>query len=344
VAFLVAASSFPAPTFQWRKGADAIAGATGTVLNLTNITTADSGNYSVVVTNSVGAVTSNVAVLTVAAANPGRLINLSILTNVTAANPIFTVGTFVGGSGTTGTKALLIRAGGPSLAQLGVTGALPDPKLDIFTGQSVVASNDDWGGGGALTAAFAQVGAFGFAPATSKDAAVFNAAMPIGAHTVQIGGVGGGTGMVIAELYDATPSAAFTITTPRLVNVSVLKQINAGTILTAGFVVGGATPRTVLLRAIGPTLTGAPFSVEGAMADPRIELFDRNSTVVASNDNWGGGAALTSAFAAVGAFALNGASRDAALVVTLDPGNYTAQVSGVGNTGGVALVEVYEVP
>ncbi|MGH7956966.1 MAG: immunoglobulin domain-containing protein, partial [Opitutaceae bacterium] len=261
VSFNVAASGVPAPTFQWRKGTDAIAGATGVTLSLTNVTTADSGNYTVVAANSVGSVTSNTAVLAVNPANPGRLLNLSILTSITAANPLFTVGTFVGGAGTTGSKAVLVRAGGPSLAQFVGAGAISDPQLDIFAGQTVVASNDNWGGGAGLSAAFAQVGAFAFAPPASRDAAVLNSAMPIGAQTVQISGVGGATGMVIAELYDATPATAFTITTPRLVNVSVLKQIDAGAPLTAGFVVGGATSRTVLVRAIGPTLADAPFSV-----------------------------------------------------------------------------------
>jgi hypothetical protein len=344
VTFTVAASGVPAPTFQWRKGSDAIAGATGTSLSLPNVSAADSGNYTVIVTNSVASVASNVAVLTVQAANPGRLINLSILTSITPTDTFFTVGTFVGGTGTAGSKAILVRAGGPSLAQFVGSAALADPQLDIFSGQSVIASNDNWGGGAQLSATFAQVGAFGFAPATSRDAAIFNAAMPGGAYTAQIRAVGGATGTVIAELYDATPASAFTLTTPRLVNLSVLKQIEAGTSLTAGFVVGGATSRRVLIRAIGPTLAGAPFNVTQRMADPVIELFDGNMTVVAANDNWGGGAELTAAFAAVGAFGLEAATRDAALVLTLDPGNYTARVSGVGSTGGTALVEVYEVP
>ena len=62
------------------------------------------------------------------------------------------------------------------------------------------------------------------------------------------------------------------------------------------------------------------------------------------NDNWGGGSSLAAAFTQVGAFALAPDSRDAALLVTLEPGNYTVQVSGAGGTTGVALVEVYEVP
>ena len=154
-------------------------------------------------------------------------------------------------------------------------------------------------------------------------------------------GVNGATGTVIAELYDATASGTFGPTTARLINVSVLKQISAGTTLTAGFVIGGTTARTVLVRAIGPTLVG--FGVASPMADPKLDLFS-GQTVIASNDNWGGDAQLTAVGTAVGAFEIvNLASKDAVLVVTLAPGNYTAQVSGIGG-GGTALVEVYEVP
>ena len=71
----------------------------------------------------------------------------------------------------------------------------------------------------------------------------------------------------------------------------------------------------------------------------------RGTTLIQGNDNWGGTSALTTAFSQIGAFALtNNASRDAALLVTLAPGSYTAQVSGTGGTTGVALVEVYELP
>ena len=124
-------------------------------------------------------------------------------------------------------------------------------------------------------------------------------------------------------------------------NVSVLKHLGTG--LTAGFVIGGTGAKTVLIRAVGPTLGGAPFNVGGVVADPQMTLFT-GPVAVATNDNWGGTAQLTAAFAQVGAFALPANSRDAALLATLQPGNHTVQVSGVGGTTGVAIVEVYEVP
>ncbi len=97
----------------------------------------------------------------------------------------------------------------------------------------------------------------------------------------------------------------------------------------------------MLIRAVGPTL-GA-FGVSGALADPKLELY-AGTALIQSNDNWAGTAALGSAFSAVGAFSLDPASKDSALLVTLPPGSYTAQVSGVNGATGVALVEVYEVP
>ena len=114
-----------------------------------------------------------------------------------------------------------------------------------------------------------------------------------------------------------------------------------GDILIAGFVIGGQTSKTVLIRAIGPTL-GA-FGVPGVLANPKLELFT-GSTKINENDNWGGAPALSDAFLSVAAFPLPAASADAVLLVTLAPGSYTAQVSGVGATTGVALVEVYEIP
>lgn len=338
-----------ATTYQWRLNGTPIPGATAATYNAPGLGASGAGTYDVLIRDGSTSLTSAPVVVTIVPVS--RIANLSILTNVRTADPFFTVGTVIGGAGTSGSKTLLVRAAGPSLAQLGVSGALPDPMLNLYAGQTLMSSNDNWGGTTTLAAMFTQVGAFAYMASNSRDAAVYNPSMPAGSYTVQISGVAGTTGTVIAELYDATPSANFTLATPRLVNVSVLKQINPGEILTAGFVLAGTTPKTVLVRAVGPTLASAPFNVSGAMADPRVELFS-GQAVTASNDNWGtpvgpgapSAPQITAVFAQVGAFALPTGSRDAALLVTLAPGNYTAQVSGVGNTGGLAIVEVYEVP
>jgi hypothetical protein len=272
-------------------------------------------------------------------ANPGRLVNLSLLTEL-AAEESFTLGFVVGGVGTVGSKPLLVRAAGPSLGQLGVANPHSDPKLELFVGAAKAGENDNWGGSSGVAGAFLQVGAFAYSGASSRDAAVFDAAVAPGNNSVIVSGVGSAAGTVIAELYDASPSALAGQATPRLVNVSVLKSIGAG--LTAGFVVGGGSARSILVRAIGPTLKKA-FGVTGTDDDPRLTLFS-GETKLASNDNWGGGASLKASFASVGAFSLSDSSNDAALVASLPPGNYTVQVAGEKAVGGVVLVEIYELP
>ena len=334
-----------APTYQWLKYGVALAGATNRTL-VVPATAETVGSYSVVVTDALLSGTSASATLSLATtAEISRLINLSILTNISAADPDFTMGTVLGGTGTSGNKPLLVRAVGPSLGALGVPDTLDDPKLEMFAGAATFATNDNWGGGTALSNAFVQVGAFAYTAGNSRDAALFNAATPPRDYTVRVSsGVAGASGAVIAELYDATAASAFTATTARLINVSVRKQIDAGATLTAGFVIGpsgGTVARTVLVRAIGPGL--GVFGVPGTMPDPKLELFS-GANVIAASDNWGGDASLTAAGKAVGAFAIADLqSKDAMILVTLAPGNYTAQVTGSGS-GGVALVEVYEVP
>ena len=124
-------------------------------------------------------------------------------------------------------------------------------------------------------------------------------------------------------------------------NLSTRGQVGTGSnILIAGFVVGGDVPKQVLVRAVGPSLT--QFGVTGALADTQLQLF-QGSSLKETNDNWGGVAAISTAANQVGAFAFGPTSLDSAILTTLPPGAYTAQVSGVGGRTGVALVELYDV-
>lgn len=328
-------------TYQWRKDNTNIPGATAASLTLTNVTAASAGSYSVVITNAAGTVTSGGATLSlVAASDVGRLVNMSIRTTAGSGDGMLIVGVALGGRGTAGTKAVLLRAAGPTLTAFGVGGALADPVLTVFQGTTQIAQNDDWSGG----FDFSTVGAFAFSGTTPRDAGYYNAAVPAASYSIQIAGKNNQTGIALAEIYDATPASSFAATTPRLVNVSARTQVGTGdNILIAGFAVGGSSPVRVLIRAAGPALT--PLGVGGALADPRLEVFNAGNSRVAENDNWSGTAALKDAFQSVAAFAFPAdTSRDAALVATLPPGTYTAQISGVGNTTGVALVEIYELP
>jgi uncharacterized protein (DUF1800 family) len=132
----------------------------------------------------------------------------------------------------------------------------------------------------------------------------------------------------------------------RLLSLSSRAQVGTGgAVMICGFSITAGAPKTVLLRAVGPQL--ATYGVTGALANPTLTIFDQKGAVVQSNDNWSDvGAnvtALRNAFTAVNAFDLATGSNDAALLVTLPAGTYTAQVSGVGATQGIALLEIYDV-
>jgi hypothetical protein len=151
---------------------------------------------------------------------------------------------------------------------------------------------------------------------------------------------------VIAEIYDQTPAGSFYAQTPRLINVSVLKSINAGGLLSLGFNLSGSVAKTVLIRAIGPGLSAVGLT-SGTLADPTLALFNSSSVQIASNDDWGGDQQLLNAGARVNAFSIGNnsqQSKDSMLIITLPPGLYSAQVKGNNNTSGLAIVEVYEVP
>ncbi len=343
VVFGFSASGTPTPTYQWYRNGVAIASGTSATLVVSGATSANAGTYTCTATNAAGAVTSNPAVLAVVnSASPGRLVNISCRATVGTGANILITGFAVGGAGTSGSESLLIRGSGPALVPFGVTGTLADPQLQLFSGSNVLGSNSGWAGSAAISGAAAAVGAFAWSDTSSHDAALLES-LSGGAYTVQIAGETGDTGVALAEIYDATPAGGYTATSPRIVNISARVQVGTGgNILIAGFAIGGNTSRTVLIRASGPAL--GEFGVTGTLADPQLQLFS-GATVLQSNTAWGGNPQVAAAAASVGAFPWSSTgSKDSAILVTLPPGAYTAQVSGATGDTGIALVEVYEVP
>jgi hypothetical protein len=345
VVFNAAATGTPAPTYQWKLNGTPIAGATSARLVLNSAAAGAAGAYACTATNSAGSVTSGAGTLAfTTTANPGRLGNISVLSNF-AAGQILTVGFVTGGAGTSGTQTLLIRADGPSLAAVaGLTGTMAHPSLQVIPlGQAtVIASNSAWGtpasNGALVTAADAATFAFPLVVG-SLDAALVAPLAP-GAYSVQVSGTGPGT--ALTELYDDTPVAAYTLATPRLVNISCNTTLPTGGSVTAGFTVGGVTAKTVLIRASGPTL--ASFGLSGTMADPQIQVYS-GSTVLAADAGWGGDPQIATAAASVQAFAFaSPTSLDSAVLVTLAPGSYSAVASSASGGGGTTVLEVYEIP
>ena len=320
-----------------------ISGSAGPTLVISGATSANAGSYYCVATNSVGSTQSSTATLAASTTSDlGRLVNISCRAQVgTGANELI-MGYVIGGSGTTGSEPVLIRASGPALTQFGVTGVLVDPQLTLNGASGVLAADSGWAGNAAIASTAAAVGAFAWNSSTSLDSALLSS-LSGGSYTAQIAGASGDTGVALAEVYDATPSGTYTAASPRLVNISSRLQVGTGAnILITGFVIGGSTAKTVLIRGSGPALT--QFGVAGVLPDPQLQLYS-GSTLLLSDNGWGGNTQIASIAARVGAFSWGSAATpDSALLVTLAPGAYTAQVSGYSGDTGVALVEVYEVP
>ena len=263
---------------------------------------------------------------------PSRLSALSVRSTAGSGDATLIMGMVIGGSGS---KSVVIRGVGPTLALQGVTNPLADPQLRLFSGSTQIQSNDDWGGTTALTTAFAQVGLAPL-PATSRDSALLSTVAP-GVYTAWVSSTGP-SGIALMEVYDTGGLSD----SNRLSALSVRSTVGTGAdVLIVGLVINGSAPRTMLIRGLGPALTAQ--GVGGVMTDPQLGIYS-GATLTNSNDNWGGGATLTAAFAAAGLPALPATSKDAAILVTLLPGVYTVQLSGVNNTTGVGLIEMYEVP
>jgi hypothetical protein len=254
------------------------------------------------------------------------------------ANQEMVLGLVIGG---TADKPILFRAVGPSLANYQVSNFMSDPEIEIYdgSGQSI-ALNDDWGNDTSVTALSATVGAFPL-DASSADAALLLTLSP-GVYTAH---VRGGTGQVIAEIYDGDPAPTLA---NRLLNTSSRGFVSPGNPLISGLVVAGNASESVLIRGVGPGLVN--YLVPGPLNNPTLTVFDASGNVVARNESWenplGSGAAtgaqLAAAASTVGAFALPAGGQDAALLLTLSPGVYTVHLSPADNGSGEALLEIYD--
>ncbi len=281
----------------------------------------------------------------------GLLFNLSTRAETSPGGTTLIAGFVIGG---TMPKTVLLRATGPTLAAFGLANTLTDPAIALRDAQgAIVGSNSNWSGtnplrpssfipdvGFNITRTGERVGAF---PLQSPLEAALVATLAPGNYTVQVTGAPSApTGVTLVEVYDANVYPG----DRRLLNISTRGVGGPGErTLIAGFVIAGSAPRTVLVRAAGPGL--APFNVSGTIADPMLTVVNSSGATRASNDDWGTNANkadLAAAAVKSGAFAFSDGSKDSAVLVTLPPGNYTALVSGINGSTGIALLEVYDVP
>lgn len=321
-------------SYQWFFN-DTPVGTNNQTLTVPNVAATSAGTYTVVVRNNLGTATSSVRL---SVDDTSRLTNIATRGLTGAGENVLIVGFVITGPTA---KTVLIRGIGPSLALFGLSGSVVDPILSLYDSAGTkIVENDNWGtaGGGVTSSLFSQLGAFPL-PAGSLDSAIVRSLQP-GRYTAQLSDAAGRSGVGLVEIYenDLLPS--------RLVNLSSRVLVGAGSSLAIpGIVVRGPVPRKLLIRAVGPTLSS--FGVQTPLADPVLTIVGANNETVASNDNWGAAtnaAEIGTTSAAAGAFPLPAGSKDAALVLTLPPGNYTALVTGSGDTSGIALIEVYEVP
>lgn len=339
----VGAESSSTITYQWRREGQELSGQTGPTLVLSDVQITDSGSYDVVVTDSTGSVASTPAILTVTS-EFGYLTNLSTRSVTSVELPfVWTTPGFV----TEGSGAIdvLARAVGPGLAEFGVANSLPNPTISLqmlAEPKTVIKANDDWETNDnliELEAATSVAGAFELEPG-SRDAAVF-APIPSDAYTASIFSQDGTTvGVVLGEIYmvgDPVPGGS------TLVNLSNRGYVGSGPlVMIGGLAVAGPGPVNLLIRGVGPTLSG--FGVSGELEDPVLTVRDKDNVIVGSSDDWEDGslgAALTEISTSVGAFPLEEGSADAALLIVLEPGTYTAVLSGKSGGTGTGLVEIY---
>jgi hypothetical protein len=307
-----------------------------------NGTPTTAGTYVVTITatNSSGTSTTTVTMV-IAPFGFSHIVNFSARAMSGTGSDTLIVGFIVSGDG----KNLLMRGIGPGLASFGISNFLTNTTLTLYNvGDTVEATDSGWGVNSSgqndsalIASTAASVGAFPLANGSMDS--VLLVTLGNGAHTTGLLTTNGTPGIGLIEVYDTggNPYAS-------LANVSARMEITSGDgVLIAGFVIGGNASKTVLIRGVGPTLS--EFGVTGVLADPQITVFS-GTTQIASNAGWGTGsstvAQIVAASAQVGAFPLPSGSKDAALLITLQPGAYTVLVTSVSNATGVALVEVYD--
>jgi hypothetical protein len=242
-------------------------------------------------------------------------------------------------------KRVILRAIGPELTQHGVPNAMANPTLELHNANgALIASNNDWQQtiiGGIITSDQVQdIQNSGHAPGDTNESAIIADLQP-GNYTAIVRGVNNTLGVALVEVYDLSPSL-----NSILGNISTRSFVQAGDdVMIGGFIVQGAQPTNVIIRAIGPELS--QYGVPNPLANPTLELHNSVGGLIASNNNWQqtiiGGIITSSQVQDIQNSGHAPADpSESAIIANLPPGNYTAIVRGVNNTTGVALVEVYD--
>jgi hypothetical protein len=287
-------------------------------------------SYPITVTAANGVMPNATQVFTLAVTatptpspTPTQLLNISTRLLTKTGENVAIGGFIIAGSDL---KTVLIRGLGPSLAAF-VPNPLQDPTLELHQGSSVIASNDDWQD----TPNVGQIPT-GFEPADPRDSVIIATLSP-GPYTVIQAAKDAAGGIGLLEIYDLDSAGD-----AMLANISTRGLVQTGDeVMIGGFILSGTEGSTVVVRAIGPSLTS--FGIGDALADPTLELHDADGALIGANDNWRDDAGQADELIAIG-FA-PGDDLESAMLATLPPAAYTAIVAGKGGGTGVALVEIY---
>jgi pectin methylesterase-like acyl-CoA thioesterase len=267
-----------------------------------------------------------IAQLALLPTNPGssQALNISTRLGVQTGDNVLIAGFIL--TGTNPTRVLL-RALGPSLQNADINDALADPVLELRAANgSRIAFNNSW-----KYSQAEEIIATGIPPADDREAAILATLQP-GAYTAIVRGRHATSGVALVEVYDLSGTSA-----GELANISTRGFIDAGDhVMIAGFILaGGSDGSRVIIRAIGPSLAAA--GINGALADPTLELHDGNGVSIAFNDNW----KETQQMEIEATNIPPADDRESAIVASLPPGPYTAVLASRDGSTGIGVVEVY---
>ncbi len=265
-------------------------------------------------------------------ATPGAggdaLVNISTRARAETGENVLIGGFILGNGG--GSKDVVVRVLGPSLGARGVAFPLLDPSLQLFDSSGgLIASNDDW-----MSNANEQaIVDSGLAPTDPRESAILTALGP-GNFTAVATGIDGTTNNIaLVEVYDLD-----SVDPPQLLNISTRGSVDTGDgQMIAGLIIGGTATETVVVRGLGPSLS---TSIASPLPNPTLTIVDSAGVVIAQNDDWQddpGAASVQS----VGLAPTS--TLESAILLALQPGNYTAILSDLNGTAGVGLVEIYNV-
>jgi hypothetical protein len=236
----------------------------------------------------------------------------------------------IGGFIVTGTqpKKVIVRAIGTSLP---LADKLADPTMELHGPNGLIEANDNWADSPNMQAIIDST----IPPTSNLESAIVQTLPANNAgYTAIVRGVNEGTGIALVEAYDLDIPA-----NSKLANISTRGFVQTGdNVLIAGTIVVGQAPQEVLIRAIGPSLP-----IGGKLENPTLELRDSNGTLLQASDNWVDSADKQ---AIMDTTIPPTNDLESAIVATLPANNasYTAILRGVGDTTGIAVVEVYALP